>query len=139
MWKPYDEKGETTEKMEGEKEGEKVSGGRKGGRKGVRTFSSSRNGRMVKKLGRGFRAVKTGWRADEAGWICGKGGHRGEGPHQLAMLCSLGLGILWGARAPSPGANGTWETISAGFPVVELQDAAQALAALDLASLLAEI
>jgi len=37
--------------------------------------------RMVKKLGRGFRAVKTGWRADEAGWISGKGGapRRGTG------------------------------------------------------------
>ena len=49
----------------------------------------------------------------------------------------VGAGHFMAGRAPSPGANGAWETISAGFPVVELQDTAQALTALDLASLLA--
>jgi hypothetical protein len=47
---------------------------------------------MVKKLGRGFRVVKSRGGADETDLISTERGHRHEGPDQLTMLCRLERG-----------------------------------------------
>jgi len=103
------------------------------------------------KLGRGPYGQKTRTRLQSGANRVASGRHGLDlgrrrilrrGPASADDALQVGSGHFVAGRAPWPGANGTCrgaETGSGRFPVVELQDAAQALAALDLASLLSEL